>query len=193
MALDNRITLMNYGQRECVITLDKCGNSEQQKITGREVVLPMSVSKNNWVSVNWQAVKEKAFNGYYRNTKNSGVIHATQAYNRYKNLARNILRKGKLPKMNGDIAVLLTMVFPDNRRRDAQNYSQVVYDAMQESDCLFDDDSQITFASISKVIIKDKSLIVGHVFEVENVKLPFQITLDYLNDVIKSREVNYAE
>lgn len=191
---DNRVQLLNYGQRECYITLDKVGTNEQEKILGREVVLPMSVSKNNWVSVNWNAVKETAFSGYYKNSKTKrGVLHASQAYNSYKNLARNLLMKGKLPEFTGDVVVLLTMIFPDNRRRDAQNYSQVVYDAMQDSKCLFKDDSQIVFTSISKVIIKDKSLIVGYVFEADKVeRLPYQINAEYLNEIINNRGVNHV-
>lgn len=191
---DNRVQLLNYGQRECYITLDKVGTNEQERILGREVVLPMSVSKNNWVSVNWNAVKETAFSGYYKNSKTKrGVLHASQAYNSYKNLARNLLMKGKLPEFTGDVVVLLTMVFPDNRRRDAQNYSQVVYDAMQDSGCLFKDDSQIVFTSISKVIIKDKSLIVGYVFEADKVeRLPYQINAEYLNEIINNRGVNHV-
>ena len=183
-------SLLNYGQREVYINLNDKVNAE--RFIGRQIILPMSISKNDWIEVNWQAVKSHAFNGYYANSKKgkTGILKASTAYNRYKALASHLLKKGKLPMLKGDIVVLMTVVFGDRKVRDAQNYTQVVYDAMEDSGCLFENDTQIKFSSTLKEYIKGQNFILAYVFELNKVtNIAWTSTHEQLLDILeKNRE-----
>lgn len=180
---------LNYGQQEVYINLNDKANTE--RFIGRQIILPMSVSKNDWIEVNWQAVKSRAFNGYYANSKRgkTGILKASTAYNRYKSLASHLLKKGKLPMLEGDIAVLMTVVFGDRKVRDAQNYTQVVYDAMEESQCLFKNDCQIKFSSTLKEYIKGENFILAYVFELDKVSnIAWASTHEQMLDILKKNK-----
>ena len=178
-------SLLDYGQHEARINLNDKINDEV--FIGREVLLPMSISKNDWIEVNWNAVKAHAFNGYYANSKKGkqGVLKASTAYNRYKSMASHLLKKGKLPLLKGDIAVLMTVVFGDKKRRDAQNYTQVVYDAMELCQSLFENDTQIKYSSVLKEYIKGQNFILAYVFELDKIKnIPWTPTLEQLQNIL---------
>lgn len=70
-------------------------------------------------------------------------IILTQAYRTAKDAAYHRIRKamqGK-DKLSGTVRLDATLYFPDHRRRDVQNYSKLVSDAM--SGVVFTDDCQI--------------------------------------------------
>ena len=87
--------------------------------------------------------------------------------------------------LNGDIAVLMTVVFGDKKRRDAQNYTQVVYDAMELCQSLFENDTQIKYSSVLKEYIKGQNFILAYVFELDKIKnIPWTPTIEQLQNIL---------
>ena len=97
--------------------------------------------------------------------------------------------------LKGDIAVLMTVVFGDRKVRDAQNYTQVVYDAMEDSGCLFENDTQIKFSSTLKEYIKGQNFILAYVFELNKItNIAWTSTHEQLLDILeKNRESKWKE
>ena len=172
--------LSEYGQRMVLIHIGG------EKIRGREIILPMPPSENDRLELDYQGAKAM-FNGYYRNsrkTKKRGIFRNSTSYNRWINAARLALRRGKLPAIADPVAVLLTVVFPDNKRRDAQNREKAFFDALTQSECVYNDDVQVEMHSTTKKIIKDQSFVLAYVFKLSDMPSnDLQVNDDYLNEV----------
>lgn len=168
--------LSAYGQRMVEITIG------DHKVRGREIVLPMPPSENDRLELDYQGAKAM-FNGYYRNSTRHkrGIFKNTTAYNRWINAARLALRRGKLSAYEAPVCVLLTVVFPDNRRRDPQNREKAFFDALTQSECVYKDDVQVALHLTEKRVIAGKSFVLAYVFALS--ELPqndLAVNQDYL-------------
>lgn len=143
--------MYGYGQREVYLTLN--GN----KVKGRQVVLPMPPTENN----RHQPIVRRGH----------PVLINTTAYNSWLNAARNALMKGKLPKLDGDVSVLVMVVFPDERRRDAQNREKALFDAFTQSGCVYEDDCKIKLHATMKQTIKNESAVIAYIVPYEALML----------------------
>jgi crossover junction endodeoxyribonuclease RusA len=54
------------------------------------------------------------------------------------------------PMFDGELIVEITLFFPDNRRRDIDNYSKILLDAL--TGIVWKDDSQIVRATVEKKV-----------------------------------------
>lgn len=142
-------------------------NIQDKKIRGRLVVLPMPPSENERLITNWDKAKEVVAGGYYANFNGKtkkGAVTNSRLYNQWLHASAHLLMKGKLTKLQGNIGVIIVEVFPDNRRRDADNRIKGLFDAMTKSNHMFDDDSQIVFFTCEKRVIPHKSFVLAFVF-----------------------------
>lgn len=171
--------MQEYGQWLCNIKL------YGEKIASRLVVLPMPPSENQRLEVDWEKSKEVVLGGMYANFKSpkkKGAMHNSRLYNQWKNAASNLLKVGKFEKLKGDLIVFVTLVFPDNRRRDADNRIKPLFDAFTQSGRLIEDDSQIVLHTVSKTIVKNKFCVIALVCERESLpsKLGFEMTQEHI-------------
>lgn len=168
-----------YGQTLCKIQING------QEIKARQVILPLPPSENKRLEVDIGAVR--GFLGTYysasKKTRRRGLMRNSTAYNQWKRAAETLLRKGKLPKIEGPVCVLLTVVFPDGRIRDAQNREKAVFDAMQDCTCLIENDVNVVFHTTERRIISGKSFLLAFVFPFGALENPFTVDEDYLQKI----------
>lgn len=172
-----------YGQWQAFINI-----GTHKKVPCRQIVLPMPPSENTRLEVNWGAVKNVIAGGYYsgfttRRKKGAVVKNSTQ-YNQWVNASVNLLKKGKLPKLEGEVIALVSLVFPDKVTRDNDNREKALFDAIKKCEHLIDDDVQISTHTSTKTIIKGKNFVL--VFLIEKSKLErigFEISADYLTKI----------
>lgn len=177
--------LPQYGQWDALITI------QGVKYKGREVILPLPPSENERLKPDWNAIKHTEFGGYYDHLnvrKKRGVLKNSTVYNRWLNAAKNLLLKGKLPQLKGEVIAFVTIVFPDHKRRDGQNRLKALYDCMtfdeKKKSGIYADDHLVTTGFFDVRIIPNQSFVVVHLVEKE--KLPrfdFQIDEGYLNTI----------
>lgn len=167
--------MLGYGQREVNLTIG--GN----KIKAREIVLPMPPTENN----RHQPVKRGSH----------VALCNTTVYNKWLNMAKHALMKGKLPRIDGDVTVIFTVVFPDMRRRDAQNREKATFDAFTQSGCVYEDDCNIRLHITRKEILKDEMYVLAYVMPYEEFKLEdLLLSEEFLKTTIeKAKEEDYAE
>lgn len=172
-----------YGQWEAFINV-----FGHQKVPCRQIVLPMPPSENTRLEVNWGAVKNHIAGGYYAQfstkRKKSAVVKNSTMYNQWISASVNMLKKGKLPKLEGEVIALVSLVFPDNVVRDADNREKALFDAIKKCEHLIDDDVQIVVHTSTKQIIKGKNFVL--VFLVERSRLDrlgFEVSREYLESI----------
>lgn len=153
--------LPEYKQCDCKLHI------QGHELMAREVILPMPPSENERLEVNWDGVKNYSFGGYYANAKRTkkGVLRNSSMYNRWLHLAASMLKKGHLPKLEGEVVVFVTLVFPDFRKRDADNRLKALFDAFTQSGHLIEDDSKIVLHTVEKRVVPSKSFVIAYVFE----------------------------
>lgn len=169
-----------YGQWQAFINI-----GGKKKVPCRQIVLPMPPSENTRLEVNWGAVKNVVAGGYYSGftskRKKGAVMKNSTIYNQWINASVNLLKKGKLPKLQGEVIALVSLVFPDRVTRDNDNREKALFDAIKKCEHLIDDDVQISTHTSTKTIIKGKNFVL--VFLVEKSQLErvgFEISKDYL-------------
>lgn len=169
-----------FGQWQAYINI-----GSHKKIPCRQIVLPMPPSVNERLEVNWGAVKNVVAGGYYSGfttrRKKQSVMKNSTVYNQWINASVNLLKKGKLPKLEGEVIALISLVFPDHVTRDNDNREKALFDAIKKCEHLIDDDVQISTHTSTKTIIKSKNFVL--VFLIEKSKLErigFEISNDYL-------------
>lgn len=149
-----------YGQWQTEITV------HEKQIKGRLVVLPMPPSENERLVANWEKAREVVAGGYYANFNGKtkrGAVTNSRLYNQWKSASSNLLRKGKLEQLKGDIAVLVIEIFPDNRRRDIDNRVKGLFDAMTQCEHMFSDDSQVSLLTVEKRVMAKKNFVIAFV------------------------------
>ncbi len=155
-----------------------------KEIMGREIVLPMPPSENQRLEVNWRKAKEVVYGSYTSSSRGrsySGAVHNTKAYNQWKSAAIHLLRAGKLPIIEGEVVVFVTLVFPDRQRRDADNRMKALFDAFTQCEALIEDDSLIVMHTVNRRIIKGSSFCVAHLVPKDSIgHLGFEIDDSYL-------------
>lgn len=162
--------LNNYGQRECTVTI------QGKQVKGREVILPIPPSENTRVTPNFACM--------YANSKKKGALKNSTDYNRWINASRNLLRKGKLPIIKGNVTAYVTLVFPDNRTRDADNRLKGLFDSWTKSECLIEDDRFIDTVILNKKVIKGQSFCLSFVMSSDELSdLGLTLNKDYLDSV----------
>ena len=117
-------------------------------IEGREILLPLPPSENQRLEPRFRS----------RGFKN------TSQYNSWLHYANRALRAGRYEMIEGDVVVCMNTIFPDLRRRDAQNYEKAMFDALTQSECVYKDDSNVKFHTNNTLIIKGMALIMAYVF-----------------------------
>ena len=155
-----------YGQWECTITI------ADKKIYARQIVLPMTPSENERLSP------------MFARGKSISRLRNSTKYNRFLNVCQTFLRKGRLPIMEGDLAVFVTEVFPDNRKRDVDNRIKALFDIFTKSEHLITDDSQIVTLKVDKFVIQNYNFIIA--FVVKSDDLPtkyFSLDKSFLQDL----------
>ena len=169
-----------YGQWQAFINI-----GGKKKVPCRQIVLPMPPSENTRLEVNWQAVKNVVAGGYYSGfttkRKKQAVVKNSTLYNQWVNASINMLKKGQLPKLEGEVIALVSLVFPDHVTRDNDNREKALFDAIKKCDHLIDDDVQISTHTSTKTIIKGKNFVL--VFLVEKSQLErigFEVSNEYL-------------
>lgn len=177
--------LEKYGQKPVMI------NVGEEKIIAREIVLPLPPSENARLQVNYQGAKQMLIK-YRKYQKKTGVFMNTEQYKRWMNISCIALRQNRLPVITDPVGVLMTVIFPDNRRRDAQNREKAFFDALTQSRCVYADDEQVAMHCTIKKIIKKHSLLVAYVFKLSDLKTNiFSINDDYLKQIIDNIDKNY--
>ncbi len=167
--------MLGYGQREVILTF------YGKKITAREVILPMPPTENN----RHQPV--------YR--RGHAVLCNTVVYNKWLAMAKHALMKGKLPRLSGDVAVIFIVVFPDNRRRDAQNREKATFDAFTQCECMYEDDCFIKLHVTRKEVVKGEECIIAYVMPYEELKLDELLLTEtqLIAKINQAKEENHAE
>lgn len=175
--------MIDYRQTRVMITC------EGKKIEARQIILPMCPSENERLEVNWAGVKNTMFGGVFKNgKKKQGVLKNSTFYNRWKRASSTLMRIGKLPQLKGELAVFLTVVFPDNHTRDAPNRIKAVLDAMQESEHVFENDKQVTMLTCCRKIIKDEQFLLAYVVEREKLGHTwFEVNDEYIGSLINAK------
>lgn len=159
-----------YGQRECTITI------QGKQVKGREILLPIPPSENTRVTPNFACM--------YANSKRKGALKNSTNYNRWINASRNLLRKGKLPIITGNVTAYVTLVFPDNRTRDADNRLKGLFDSWTKSECLIEDDRFIDTVILNKKVIKGMSFCLSFLMSSSDIQdLGLTLNQNYLNSV----------
>lgn len=148
----------------------------------RQIVLPMPPSENERITINYAGLRE-SMEQYGRKRSKRGIFCNTKEYNAWLNLASHQLRKGLLPALQNDVAVFMTVVFPDNKRRDAQNREKAFFDALTQSECVYLDDSQVKLHTNRCLVRKGFSFITAYVAELKD--LPVQLAYDLNNNVLE--------
>ena len=153
--------LPEYKQCTCKLHI------QGHELMAREIILPMPPSENDRLEVNWDGVKNYSFGGFYSNSKRTkkGVLRNSTQYNRWLHLAASMLRKGQLPKLEGEVVVFVTLVFPDFRKRDADNRLKALFDSFTQSGHLIEDDSKIVLHTVEKRVVPRKEFVMAYVFE----------------------------
>lgn len=165
-----------FGQTNAILTV------YGKQIKCRQVILPMPPSEN-------ARLEPGAVNGFgplFANSKRgkSKRMHNSTVYNQWKKQAVTHLRKGRLTPLDGPIGVIITVVFPDYRIRDAQNREKGLFDAMEQSRCLFDNDTNVVFHVTEKRIVKGSSFVLAFVFPMSELGVSdYQINDEYLSRV----------
>ena len=178
-----------YGQTLCRITIG------EKVINARQIILPLPPSENDRLEVDFGAVKSFLGSYYSRSQrhKRKGLMKNSTNYNRWLQAATTLLKKGKLPQMLGPVCVLLTVVFPDNRVRDAQNREKPTFDCMQYSECLIENDVNVTFHCTDRRVIKGKAFILAYVFPRDALENnPFIVNEDYLQSIAEKIPGDYS-
>lgn len=144
--------MKGFGQRECKVTLFG------QKVTAREIVLPMPPSENDRLEAS-----VKHFTDAAGKKRHAVRFHNTKKYNQWLALAQTMLMKGKLEQFETPVTVITTVVFPDNLRRDNQNREKALFDAMTKSGCVYRDDCLIKQHFTREEVIKGQSFVLVYV------------------------------
>lgn len=168
-----------FGQSECTLLLFG------KEIRGRQVILPLPPSENTRLQVDVGAV-QNFLSAYYANsqTRRRGLLHNSNHYSRWMQAAATLLRKGKFEPYREKVCVLLTVVFPDNRIRDAQNREKALFDAMQKSTCLIDNDVNISFHVTDRRLVRGKGFILAYVFPRSELPAnPFSVSDEQLEQI----------
>lgn len=153
--------MRGYGQREVNITLFG------KKLQAREIILPMPPSENE--RLQGRVIRGKC------------LFHNTKTYNVWLERARQACMKGKLAQYEEEVTVFVTVVFPDNRRRDNQNREKPLFDAMTKSGCVYKDDCLIKQHFTREEVIKGQSFVLVYVVPYKDLTLDeFGVTQDYL-------------
>ena len=149
-----------FGQIEVDVTMNG------KKVRGRRVILPMPPSENTRLVVNYDGVHDLMAHRFSGSKKTKrGTLRNSTKYNQWIAGASNLLKKGKLPMLEGDCTVLLTVVFPDNRVRDAQNREKALFDAFTASGCIYKDDFNIKLHATHKTVIEGHSFVIAMIFK----------------------------
>lgn len=166
--------MRGYGQREVNITL--FGN----KVTAREIVLPMPPSEN--VRLEGRVIRGRC------------MFHNTKEYNAWLERAKHDCMKGKLPMLEEPVTVFVTVVFPDNKRRDNQNREKPLFDAMTRSGCVYKDDCLIKQHFTREEVIKGQSFVLVYVVPYSALTLDeFAVSQEYLNQTIEQALAEEAD
>lgn len=172
--------------KQCICKLHIQG----KEIMAREIILPMPPSENDRLEVNWSGVNSYSLGTYYANSKRTkrGVLKNSTQYNRWLHLASSMLRKGQLPVIKGDVVVFVTLVFPDFKKRDADNRLKALFDSFTQSEHLIEDDSKITLHTVEKRVVPKKEFVIAYVFERSLLpELGIELAESYLQE--KSKEM----
>lgn len=157
-----------YGQCNCTL------NIFGKEVKGRQVILPLPPTENRRLEV---TAVSNFVSTYYAGARKKRVVHNSTQYARWLQAAATLLRKGKLPPYTEPVCVFITVVFPDNRVRDAQNREKALFDTMEKSGCLIDNDTNIYFHTTSKKIVKGKSFVLAYVFPASQMPVnPFEVS-----------------
>lgn len=149
----------------------------------RQIILPMPPSENERIAINYAGLREQMEDyGYGRARSKRGVFRNTKEYNSWLAFASKQLRKGLLPILENDVAVFMTVVFPDYRRRDAQNREKAFFDALTQSEHVYRDDSQVMLHTNRCVVKKGFSFITAYVAELKD--MPMQLAYDINNELL---------
>ncbi len=135
-----------------------------RQIPAREIVLPLPPSENALTQINYACVKAIVAGKGRRGPDRI----KTRRYNQWIDNARRQLMKGKLPRIEGDVAVFITFVFGDRRLRDAQNYEKALFDGMTQSGCVWADDSQVAMHTTERAYAKGLPFALAYVVRAED-------------------------
>jgi crossover junction endodeoxyribonuclease RusA len=97
-------------------------------MTEHSIWLPFPLSSNNLFAHTWQRGKI--------------IRYPTPAYRRWRKEAALRIMAARLPKMREPVIIKLELTPPNNRRRDADNFSKGVIDALVTMRVLPDDNMQ---------------------------------------------------
>lgn len=177
--INNRI----YGQEAAYLSF--AGKTEP--VLARRILLPLPPSENNRLMMGYNpaAAANTPSMGYRSqfNRHKKRMIN-TPVYRKFLNEARSLLLKGQFPPIDGPVAVFITFVFPDNRRRDAQNYEKPLFDAFTQSERVYKDDCQIFFHTTEKIVIPGYSLALAFVTRLSDIPdLECRVNHSYMKDL----------
>lgn len=158
---------LRFGQRPVSICIDNTF------LEGREILLPLPPSENKRIEPRFRS---KGF-------KN------TAEYSSWLNYASHELKAGRYTQIENEVVVCINTIFPDLRKRDAQNYEKPLFDAMTQSECVYSDDSKVKFHTNSTLIVKDMRLILAYVFPFSDfIKTDFfgkiSVNAEYVGSII---------
>ena len=170
----------------------------EKTIKAREIVLPMPPSENKRLEIDFQGVKQMLHHVYHnsRATKRGTLRNSTE-YNQWLNAAAHLLKKGKYPVIDCKVAILITVVFPDEKRRDPQNREKAFFDALVRSGCVIRDDCLVEFHTMKREIVRGMAFVAAYVLDMESMPdLDVAINKGYLAEIvdrIKADEENNAQ
>lgn len=160
-------------------------------LEAREILMNMPPSENERLKVDWRGVANK-MSGMYAGSPRKTMRNTTH-YNRWLHFASTCLKSGKLPLIDGDVGVIMNVVFPDNKVRDAQNREKAFFDALEKSGCVISNDTNIVWHSTRKFILDGCSFILAYVFPLDAIKNnPFFVDSSYLGEKAVEFEKAYG-